>query len=86
MGFNKLISEGDDFLRQDALNQLAEFERVVETLRPDAVISNEELNRHLGDARHRTMKYLASLDCPDGTAKYLDSLSRPKPLPETTVD
>ena len=73
MGFNKLISEGDDFLRQYALNQYAQFERVIETLRPDGVISNEELDRQLTEFRDRTEAYLLTL-------------KRPKPLPETTVD
>jgi len=73
MGFNKLISEGDDFLRQYALDQYAQFERVIETLRPDGVISNEELDRQLTEFRDRTEAYLLTL-------------KRPKPLPETTVD
>lgn len=73
MGFNKLISEGDDFLRQYALDQYAQFERVIETLRPDGVISNEELDRQLTEFRDRTEEYLLTL-------------KRPKPLPETTVD
>lgn len=73
MGFNKLISEGDDFLRQYALDQYAQFERVIETLRPDGVISNEELDRQLTEFRDRTEEYLLTL-------------KRPKQLPETTVD
>ena len=73
MGFNKLISEGDDFLRAYALDQYAQFERVIETLRPDGVISNEELDRQLTEFRDRTEEYLLTL-------------KRPKPLPETTVD
>ena len=73
MDFNKSISEGDDFLRQYALDQYAQFERVIETLRPDGVISNEELDRQLTEFRDRTEAYLATL-------------SRPKQLPETTVD
>jgi len=73
MGFNKLISEGDDFLRQYALDQYAQFESVIETLRPDGVISNEELDRQLTEFRDRTEEYLLTL-------------KRPKPLPETTVD
>ena len=73
MGFNKLISEGDDFLRQYALDQHAQFERVIDTLRPDGVISNEELDRQLTEFR-------------DQTEEYLLTLKRPKPLPETTVD
>lgn len=73
MGFNKLISEGDDFLRQYALDQYAQFERVIETLRPDGVISNEELDRQLTEFRDRTEAYLLTL-------------KRPKQLPETTVD
>ena len=73
MDFNKSTNDIDAALRQYALDRFAQFERVIETLRPDGVISNEELDRHVTDFRDRTEEYLLTL-------------KRPKPLPETTVD
>lgn len=73
MGFNKSTNDIDAALRAYALDRFAQFERVVETLRPDGVISNEELDRHVAEFRDRTEEYLLTL-------------KRPKPLPETTVD
>ena len=73
MDYNKSAEDIDAALRQYALDRFAQFERVVETIRPDGVISNEELDRQVTEFRDRT-------------EAYLFSLKRPKQLPKTTVD
>ena len=62
MDFNSAKQALNQDLRIAALDRLAEFERVIEALRTDGVLSNKYLDIQIADFRDNTTKYLSTLD------------------------